>query len=75
MTKWTCEDCQWEWPLSTDPPRTAECGSCGGWLEATQCGTCGQPCNRIAIMPRWEDDKTVIANGWLEGHCPECGNA
>jgi hypothetical protein len=41
----------------------------------TQCSTCKRPCNRIAIMPRWEHDKTVIANGWVEGRCPECGHS
>lgn len=39
----------------------------------TECGTCGRPYSRVTGMPRWEDDKTVIKFGWVEGRCPECG--
>lgn len=46
-SRWSCEDCEWPWPLDGSPPDGAECDSCGGALTATcaidgpHCSLCG----------------------------------
>jgi hypothetical protein len=35
---WTCEDCDWTWPLAGKPPAGSECDNCGGELVPTDEG-------------------------------------